>query len=228
MLEKMTLSPAEIPPLENGGRLTREEFERRYNAMPELKKAELIEGMVYMASALRITKHGNPHASIMGWLFIYQASTPGVELGDNCTVILNDKNEPQPDALLRIEIDGQSIISKDGYVEGAPELIVEIAASSTSIDLNKKLEVYCNHQVQEYIVWRVEEGEIDWFRLRDDRYVRLTSNLAGIICSEVFRGLWLDKEAILTRNLTRVIEVVQQGLATAEHQEFVRNLQKIK
>lgn len=39
-----------IPPLENGDGLSRAEFERRYDAMPELKKAELLEGIVYMAA----------------------------------------------------------------------------------------------------------------------------------------------------------------------------------
>lgn len=42
-----------ILPLENGDRLTRSEFERRYHAMSSVKKAELIEGMVYMFSVLR-------------------------------------------------------------------------------------------------------------------------------------------------------------------------------
>lgn len=93
-----------VPALENGDRLTQAEFERRYDAMSNLKKAELIEGIVYTASPLRITQHGEPHASIIGWLMLYKASTPGVKLGDNCTVRLDADNEPQPDALLRIEV----------------------------------------------------------------------------------------------------------------------------
>ncbi len=125
-----------IPPLESGDKLTRAEFEQRYAAMPHVKKAELIEGTVYMASPLRITQHGDPHARIMAWLGVYWAATPGVQVGDNPTVRLDADNEPQPDALLRIEA-GQSTISEDGYVEGAPELIVEIAASSASLDLTK-------------------------------------------------------------------------------------------
>ncbi|NEQ87707.1 MAG: Uma2 family endonuclease, partial [Moorea sp. SIO2I5] len=131
-----------IPPLENGDQLTLAEFERRYSAMADLKKAELIEGIVYMASPVRAKKHGKPHSRIMTWLGTYEASRPGVETLDNTTVRLNDDNEVQPDALLRIEQDGQSIITEDDYVEGAPELIVEIAASSVSIDLHKKLNVY--------------------------------------------------------------------------------------
>ncbi|TRU84149.1 MAG: Uma2 family endonuclease, partial [Microcystis panniformis Mp_MB_F_20051200_S9] len=127
-VEPITLakSPQTIPRLENGDKLTRREFERRYKAMPNLKKAELIEGIVYiMASPLRIKNHGEPHADIIGWLSVYKAFTPNLQLGDNCTVRLDADNEPQPDALLRIKNGGQSTISEDGYVEGAPELIVE-------------------------------------------------------------------------------------------------------
>ncbi|NET40833.1 Uma2 family endonuclease [Okeania sp. SIO2B3] len=212
-----------IPTLENGDRLTRIEFENRYTKS-NVKKAELIEGIVYMASPLRITQHGEPHASIMGWLLLYRASTPGVQLGDNSTVRLDGDNEPQPDALLRIENDGQSIISEDGYVEGAPELIVEIAASTVSIDVHEKKKIYRRNQVQEYLVWRVEDGEIDWYSLKEGEYIQLQPNSEGIICSEVFPSLWLDKAALLTGKLIKVIEVVQLGLATAEHQNFVDKL----
>jgi Uma2 family endonuclease len=199
-----------IPALENGDRLTQGEFERRYHAMPDLKKAELIEGIVYMASPLRITQHGEPHAAIMTWLGVYKALTPGVQLGDNCTVRLDADNEPQPDALLRIEVGGQSNISEDGYVEGAPELIAEVAASTVSIDIHDKFKVYRRNQVQEYIVWRFQDRELDWFRLTEGKYILLESNSEGIIKSEVFPGLWLDKEALLAGNLAKVIEIVQQ------------------
>ncbi len=213
-----------VPTLENGDRLTQAEFERRYDAMPNLKKAELIEGIVYMASPLRITQHGEPHAAIMTWLGVYKALTSGVQLGDNCTVRLDGDNEPQPDALLRIEVGGQSKISEDGYVEGAPELIVEVAASSVSIDIHDKLKVYRRNQVQEYTVWRFQDGELDWFRLTEGKYIPLDSNSQGMIKSEVFPGLWLDKEALLAGNLAKVIEIVQQGLTTVEHQNFVKQL----
>ncbi|WP_460205767.1 Uma2 family endonuclease [Scytonema sp. NUACC21] len=137
-----------IPPLENGDNLTRIEFERRYHAMANLKKAELIEGVVYVASPARAKQHGKPHARIMTWLGTYEAATLGVEALDNTTVRLDADNEPQPDALLRIETDGQSSLDRDDYVEGAPELIVEIAASSASYDLHEKLKVYRRNQVQ--------------------------------------------------------------------------------
>ena len=129
-----------IPALVNGDRLTRREFERRYEAMPHVKKAELIEGTVYMPSLVHANSHGRPHSIIMGWLLTYDAATPGVNSYDNTTVRLDLDNEPQPDALLRIDEDGngQSRISDDDYVEGPPELIVEIAHSSAAYDLHDK------------------------------------------------------------------------------------------
>ena len=224
-LTQDTIKPVQlIPPLENGDRLTRSEFERRYHTMPDVKKVDLIEGIVYMASPVRIRSHGKPHAYIMGWLATYESATLGVELADNTTVRLDADNEPQPDALLRIENGGQSRISEDDYVEGAPELIVEIAASSAAIDAHDKLKVYRRNQVQEYLIWRVYDGEFDWFILKDGEYRQLEANAEGVFCSQVFPGLWLDKSALLAGNLAKVLEILQQGLASAEHQIFVEHL----
>ncbi len=219
----MVTQQPKILPLENGDRLSRSEFERRYQAMPKTKKAELIEGKVYMASPVRII-HGQPHAYMMTWLGVYCAATPGTQLADNTTVRLDLDNEPQPDALLRIET-GQSVIDADNYIQGAPELIVEIAASSASYDLQEKLQVYRRNGVQEYIVWQVSEQIIDWFRLRDGKYLKLQSE-NNIIKSEVFPGLWLATDSILQGDLAQVLEIVQTGLATTEHQNFVNYLNK--
>ncbi len=216
-----------ILPLENGDKLTRQEFERRYHAMPRLKKAELIEGIVYVASPLRIKSHGEPYAYIMTWLGVYKAATPGVGLADNTTVIIDADNEPQPDAILRIEQGGQSTISKDDYVEGAPELIVEIAASSASYDLHEKLKVYRRNQVLEYLVWRVYDRQFDWFTLNEGEYIQLEPNTDDIICSQVLPGLWLAKSALLSGNLAEVLAILNHGLSTPEHQSFVEKLSTI-
>jgi Uma2 family endonuclease len=152
-----------VPPLENGDRLTKYEFERRYQDTIQIKKAELIEGVVYVASPVRATKHGTPHAKIIGWLGTYSAESLGVDLLDNASVRLDADNEPQPDALLRIEpeVGGNSCITEDDYIEGSPELIAEIAASSASYDLNDKLNAYRRNGVKEYIVWQMYENRLD-------------------------------------------------------------------
>lgn len=191
-LPNRTVDPLCLPPLENGDRLSRAEFERRYTAMPELKKAELIEGTVYMASPLRFDPHAEPHGNAIGWLWTYKIATPGVRLGDNPTVRLDLDNEPQPDAVLLIDAasGGNSTIGQSGYIEGAPELVIEIAASSAAIDLGDKKRAYRRNGVQEYLVWRVFEQQIDWFELQDEEYVPLPID-EQIIRSRIFPGLWL-------------------------------------
>lgn len=226
----MSASPKiKIPPLESGDRLTRQEFERRYEAMPQIKKAELVEGVVYVASPVRMGRHGRPHAQIMGWLTAYWVATPGVDLGDNATVRLDADNEPQPDALLRIEpkVGGNSRISDDDYVVGAPELIAEIAASSASYDLNDKLNAYRRNGVQEYIVWQIYDNRLDWFILQEGRYIALQPDSTGVIRSQIFPGLWLSVNALLEGNLAEVLAVLQSGIQAPEHQAFVDRLNKL-
>jgi Uma2 family endonuclease len=215
-------------PLEAGDHLTRPEFERRYAAMPDLKKAELIEGIVYMPAALRYRKHGKPHGDMMTWLGTYAATTPGVEAADNPTIRLDLDNEPQPDALLRIDAacGGQSDISEDDYVEGAPELIVEIASSSAAYDLYEKKQVYRRNGVQEYIVWQVADRQISWFHLEAGQYITLSPDDQGIIRSLVFPGLELQVTALLSGNLAEVLAQVQRGINTLLHQQFVDRLNK--
>ena len=213
-------------PLENGDRLTRGEFERRYAARPDLKKAELIEGVVYMPSPVRAASHAEPHATMLGWLAVYCASTPRVRVADNATVRLDLDNEPQPDALLRIdpEAGGRSRLSADDYVEGAPELIVEIAASSAALDLHDKLRAYRRNGVQEYLVWRVLDRQIDWFVLSDDEYRPLTADSAGMLESRTFPGLRLAVDALLEGDTARVLAELQNGMRTPEHAAFVAHL----
>lgn len=222
-----TKSP-EIPPLENGDHLAREEFERRYNVMLHLKKAELIEGSVYMSSAVRIS-HSSSHADMITWLGIYRVATPGVTLHDNGTVRMDEENEPQPDASLRIKAEaiGASWVSEDDYLEGAPELIVEVAASSASYDLYEKLNVYQRNGVQEYIVWQIYENCLDWFVLEEGKYVALQPDADGIIHSRIFPGLYLAVDALLAGDMAKVAAVLQQGLQTEEHAAFIRRLQEM-
>jgi Uma2 family endonuclease len=212
------------PPLENGDRLTQQEFERRYDAMPRLKKAELIDGVVYVPSPVRYQQHGEPDSDLGAWLALYRAATPGTGSASNTTVRLDLDTEVQPDVLLRLEQSGSSQIGADGYVEGAPELVAEVAASSASYDLHDKLRAYRRNGVQEYFVWRVLDGELDWFVLRDGTYRRLEPDAAGILRSAVFPGLWLAAPALLGRDLAAVLATLQTGLASPEHAAFVERL----
>jgi Uma2 family endonuclease len=212
-----------IPPLESGDRLTRAEFERRYKATPEQFKAELIEGVVYVASPVRVF-HANPHFNLITWLGTYSTATPGVGGSDNATVRLDLDNEPQPDILLRIEVGGNSTISEDGYIEGAPELLAEIATSSAAIDLGAKRNAYRRNGVQEYLVWQTFENRLSWFRLQAEEFVLIEPDETGIIRSSVFPGLWLDAAALVEGRMSEVLNVLQSGIADPAHQAFVAAL----
>ncbi len=215
-----------VPLLRHGDRMDREEFERRWDALPELKNAELIEGVVYMAAALS-SKHGVPHFSLQGWLYLYQAQTRGVIGADNASVRFDRRNMPQPDALLRIEseLGGQSRDTSDGYFEGGPELVAEISRSSKSLDLGVKKAVYQKHGVREYIVWRVDDKALDWFILRDGEYAALSPDADGVLKSEVFPGLWLDSEALIAGDSSKVVRIAQLGIGSPDHTAFVAELQ---
>ena len=222
--EEAVLEP--IRRLEQGDRLTRDEFERRYEAMPEVKKAELIEGVVYMPSPTRIEQHGGPQVDVDTWVGTYRAATPGTKAGGNSTVRMDLDNEPQPDSLLMIEssLGGQAEIDDDGYVAGGPELIIEIAASTSSYDLHDKKNAYRRNGVREYVVWRVTDEALDWFVLRQGQYEPLQPDEAGLLRSEVFPGLWLDPEALVRRDMATVLRRLQEGLTSPEHAEFAERL----
>jgi hypothetical protein len=202
-------SPSSLTTLENGDRLNREEFERRYIAS-NIKKAELIEGIVHVASQLRFTSHGKPHSQITGWLVTYQSIVAGLEVGIEPTVRLDDENEPQPDAVL-FRVDGNAKIDDDGYISGAPELIAEIAASKVSYDLHSKKRTYERNGVKEYIVWRTLDQQIDWFMLKNGKYEKLEADELGVIRSQEFVGLWLNVNALLSNDMSAVLKTLQAG-----------------
>ena len=199
--------PTGYPPrLDSGDRLTRDEFERRYEAMPKLKKAELVEGVVYVGSPVSL-EHANCHGALAGWLVAYAAPRTGVQMGDNATLRLDGDNEYQPDALLR-RIDGTSRVSADGYIEGPPELVAEVAVSSVSIDLHTKLNVYRRSGVPEYIVWRVRDGAFDWFALEAGEYRPIAPDAAGVVESRVFPGLRMPVPELLAGDYAAVLRAV--------------------
>ncbi|OAI40792.1 hypothetical protein AYO38_05060 [bacterium SCGC AG-212-C10] len=192
------------PPLENGDRMSRIEFARRYSASPEDFRAELVEGVVFVGGPVPFDTHAEPHGAMAAWLGIYRARTDGVRAGISATVRLDLDNEPQPDSIL-MRIDGGSARLVDGYIEGPPELVVEISASTVSIDMNQKLHAYRRNGVQEYIVWRVFDGAIDWFSLEEGEYVALAADPNGVVSSKVFPGLRLNVQAMLDGDMEAVL-----------------------
>ena len=221
-----------IPPLRNGDHLTRSEFHRRYEAMGESVRAELIEGIVYiwsspgMPSPVSINKHGTPHISVATWVGYYWSKTPGLLPADNSTVFIDGVNEPQPDVLLGIPAaaGGRTRLVTRGdkqYVEGAPDLVIEVAASTVSIDLNAKLAAYQRNGVGEYLVVLTEEDrEVRWMALADNRFQPIAPDTDGLLKSRLFPGLWLDAAALLAGDLAKVLAAVDRGCSTDAHREF--------
>ncbi|MFM2168482.1 MAG: hypothetical protein RIS79_2853 [Verrucomicrobiota bacterium] len=206
-----------VPPLEQGDRLTRQEFHRRYEAMTNVKKAELIEGVVQMPSPAKLKKHGKPQMQVATWIGNYSASHPKTEAADNATVLLDFDNEYQPDLFLRIlpEHGGQSRTTEEDYVEGAPELVVEIASSSAGYDLHAKKNAYRRNGVREYLVWITRENRIVWWKLVEGEFVEIQPEPDGLLKSTVFPGLWLDAPALLRDDLATALTRLQDGIRAA-------------
>lgn len=203
----MAAASVSLVPLESGDRLTRAEFHRRYRARADIRRAELIEGVVYVSSPTRLDQHGEPHFAVVTWLGTYRARTPGVRGGDNPTVYLDADNEVQPDAFLFYDPPRGSgaRATPDGYVEGPPQLVVEVAASSAAYDLHDKMRAYRRNRVGEYVVWQVLEARIDWFRLRDGEYIRVEPDARGVIESSSFPGLRLNLAKMLAGDIAGVL-----------------------
>lgn len=228
-----------IPRLRDGDRMTSREFFRRYEADPEAVRAELLDGVVYV-NARRLTVdgkeaivppisnegHGEPQYGLTGWLAAYSAHTPGTVGSAPSTIRISGRNAPEPDVLLRIlpECGGRSSVGEDEFLHGPPELIVEVSNTSVGRDLGLKFRQYEREGVKEYIVWRTAQEQIDWFALKRKKYVPLAPDPTGIVRSETFPGLWLDVPALLAGNMAKVLQVVQQGLASPEHAAFVEKL----
>ena len=211
------------PSLQPGDQLTRDEFLRIWEQLPNLKRAELIGGVVYMPSPVGLD-HGEREYDAAGWTFCYKIATPGVSGGSNATSILLD-DAPQADVHLRIlpEYGGKTWV-ENKLLHGAPALFVEASYSSEAHDLDVKRPLYQEAGVQEYLVILLKRKEIRWHRLVDGRYTLLPPDADGIWRSRVFPGLWLDGKAMLEGNSAQLVTALHAGLASEEHQRFVKEL----
>lgn len=178
-----------------------------------------------MGSPVSIT-HAQPDAIVISWLTVYAAQTPATQALANVTVILDSENTVQPDSLLRLlpARNGRTQETEAKLLSGPPELVVEIAASSASIDAHKKLAAYQRSGVAEYLLWRVDEERFDWLHLEDEQYVAAQPDAAGILRSRVFPGLQVSVAALLAGDSAAVLASLQEGLASPAHADFVRSL----
>lgn len=205
--------------------MTREEFIRRWEALPEIKRAELIDGIVYMPSPVSGI-HGSCDYLVHMWLGQYTLATPGCRGETGSTWFMGPgQNAPQPDITLALmaEYGGKSRI-EGIYSSGVPELAVEICYSSTDYDLGPKLNLYQASGVPEYIAVLTLERKVIWLELVDGRYRPIEPDADGVLRSRIFPGLWLDPAALLAGDTARLAAVGQRGIASPEHAEFVRRL----
>jgi Uma2 family endonuclease len=200
---------------------------RRYEATPDLENVELIEGVVHVPSPLRATFHGTPNLGISYWIGHYIAKTPGTSGALDSTTLLDLGNVPQPDCVLYLlpENGGQSHINEDRYIAGAPELVVEVSASTVAADRNKKLPAYERNGIREYIICRVLDAQVNWYVLHNGKYEKLTPSADGTLRSPTFPGLWLEPDALFHGDLASLFKTLEQGLASPEHAEFVTRIQ---
>jgi Uma2 family endonuclease len=218
---------ADVPLLQNGDRLTQPEFHRRYESYPEDICFELVGGTVYVSSPLSIPH--SDHDDELGFLFsLYRRATPGVKALHGTTIILGAESEPQPDLGLMIlsEFGGRCRISKRKYVQGAPELLAEIAFSSVALDLHQKKTDYEKAGVDEYLVICIAEAKLVWFDFKNGRCIE--QDALGIYRSRVFPGLWIDSKALLALDSKGVETMIRKGLSSQEHADFVKKLQAAK
>jgi hypothetical protein len=214
----------EVPPLVEGQRLDQPTFHARYEAMPPATRAELIGGVVSMPSPAGY-EHGGSMVPAVVWLDRYAEHTPGVEVLDNVTVILDWRNEPQPDLTLRVLPDyGGRTRNEGGYVAGVPELVVEVARSSRYMDLGPKFDEYERAGVLEYVVRALDPDEILWHVLENGRFIAVKPDPDGLYRSRAFPGLWLDPTALLAGDRGAVRAALDRGVATPEHAAFVARL----
>ena len=220
----MSTVEQEVPTLVAGDRLTRDEFLRRWEAMPDVKFAELIGGVVYRPSPLS-RGHSVPDLRV-AWVGHYAAFTPGCEAGSNGTWLMCE-DSPQPDVYLRLlpEFGGQSATA-GLYPQGAPEFLAEICLSSTERDLHEKFDLYQEAGVREYLVFLVPEQEVRWHRLINGVFRVVAADADGVLRSAVFPGLWLDAGALLAGDMAQVFTVLTKGLNTPQHGEFVARLRR--
>jgi Uma2 family endonuclease len=211
-------------PLREGDRLTRDEFLRRWEQMPDLTRAELIDGVVHLPSPLT-TVHGLFHFRVSAWLGFYVAATPGCTAGIAETWLMESKSAPQPDLALRIDpkLGGQSSLEGE-YAAGSPELIVEISHTTRPRDVGPKLRLYERSGVQEYLTVVPRRKELIWRQLFDGKYRNIAPDEEGVLQSRVFPGLWLNPAALWEDDLPGISATVQRGVSTSSHQEFVRRL----
>jgi Uma2 family endonuclease len=221
-------SERQYPLLDTGYHLSADEFHTRYQKMPEHVRAELIEGIVYMASPL-YSPHGDQHFLLASLCGAYQLETPGVIGSIATSVRLDGKNEYQPDLHLRLDpkCGGRTRNPDKKMIWGGPEFVCEISNTTVEMDLHEKFDVYQRDGVLEYLAWQLQEEKLDLFGLQNGVFQKVSPDAHGILRSLAMPGLWLNVTAMLAGDKVAASATLRAGLQSAEHTKFVKQLQGV-
>jgi Uma2 family endonuclease len=222
----LTAEPALAWPFRNGDRMDQVTFHKLYETLPDTVHVELISGVVYFKMPTSI-EHARPHRRLAGWLSAYVDETPGTESLIAPTDKLDAISEPEPDLCLYLdpECDGQVRFDEKKYLVGPPELVVEVAFSSRSVDLGSKRDDYERAGVLEYVVALPADRSITWFVRKRKALTSISPDSDGLFRSVVFPGLWLNPVGVFGQN--RLLSAtLRKGLASPEHAAFVAAQEK--
>jgi Uma2 family endonuclease len=207
--------------LHDGATLNAEEFLQAYEGMPHVRKAELHKGLVCnveqrpqagaMMSPVHLD-HSTPLANAIMVLSMYAANTPGVRSGSPATVALSAQTVVEPDAIL-FRVPGQSRRHAKGYLQGPPELVVEVGHSSARKDEVEKAKLYYTAGVLEYLF--IRKSDVQLFRRGTGQFEAM-ARVDGRLQSETFPGLWIDAAALLAGEGLTLIRTLYEGLAARQ------------
>ncbi len=209
-----------------GDRLSRDEFLERWERMPALKKAELIDGVVYMPSPVSLTHSGYDGLSHLV-LSSFAARTPGSGFFPNATWLMLE-SAPQPDSCLCWLPPSGTLKTIRDLATGVPDLIVEVSLSTRSYDLGPKLALYQKAGVPEYVALLVEEERIEWRVLEQGSYGLMQPDTDGIFRSRAFPGLWIESAAFWRKDQARLLAVLEQGLEQIDICDLAADLRLVR
>jgi Uma2 family endonuclease len=192
--------------------MDRDEFLSRWERMPDVKFAELIDGVVYMPSPVGF-EHMDHDGDMHVLLAHYVGHVRTCKLYPNGTWLMLE-SAPQPDVALALMPEhGGRMKVVDGFATGTPELAVEITRSSRSYDLGPKLALYQRAGVPEYLAVLLEERRIEWRVLNQDGRYEFIEPVAGAYRSRVFPGLWLNEPAFWRGDTGEMLATLKAGLS---------------
>ncbi|MCI0694616.1 Uma2 family endonuclease [candidate division KSB1 bacterium] len=189
-------------------------FEQFCDLIHEDQKADLIKGVIYMQSP-----PSDLHEALFAFLFplltnFVRHKKLGIVRGSKSAVRLGENDGPEPDIMF-VSKERQHIV-KHAYVDGAPDLIVEIISPSTAhIDRVKKKNQYAEFGVREY--WMIDPNRqiAEFLRNHDGKWEPITLSAEGVFRSQAVPEFWMRVDWLWAEELPDPLETVMHILNLA-------------